>query len=266
MDTLAVCAIFKNEARYVLEWIAFHKAVGFDRFFLYDHDSTDGGADLIRRSGFAPDVTLHHWTQRPGQLQAYDHFTGNHAGEADWVAFIDLDEFVHPLDHPTIRPSIARYDGFGAVLFSWLVFGPSRHRVRPAGLVIDNYRDRFPDDWSINRHVKSMVRTSALRGSGATPHSFTVDGPTCDALGREIYPEPLLPKPIHEGVIVNHYYSKSFEDWNAKLRRGKADTPDDADKGYEPALFFDIERDAGVRDDRMDRFLPRVDSMLRRAI
>ena len=37
MDKIAVCAIFKDEAPYLLEWIAFHKMVGVDLFVLYDN-------------------------------------------------------------------------------------------------------------------------------------------------------------------------------------------------------------------------------------
>jgi hypothetical protein len=50
MDKIGVCAIFKDEAPYLLEWIAFHRMVGIDLLVLYDNGSTDGGPELIRRS------------------------------------------------------------------------------------------------------------------------------------------------------------------------------------------------------------------------
>ena len=68
MDKIAVCAIFKDEAPYLLEWIAFHKMIGVDLFVLYDNGSTDGGPELIRRSSFARNVTLIEWSDRPGQM------------------------------------------------------------------------------------------------------------------------------------------------------------------------------------------------------
>ena len=49
---IAICAIFKDEAPYLLEWLAFHKMIGVDLFFLYDNGSSDGGSELIRRSEF----------------------------------------------------------------------------------------------------------------------------------------------------------------------------------------------------------------------
>src|SRR3954467_5375423 len=61
MDKIAVCAIFKDEAPYLLEWLAFHKLVGVDLFVLYDNGSSDGGGDVIRASSFAKNVTLIDW-------------------------------------------------------------------------------------------------------------------------------------------------------------------------------------------------------------
>lgn len=34
---LPICAIFKEEAPYLPEWIEFHRLMGVERFFLYDN-------------------------------------------------------------------------------------------------------------------------------------------------------------------------------------------------------------------------------------
>src|SRR3954453_4443413 len=38
---LAVCAIFRDQARYLAEWVSFHRIQGVERFYLYDNRSTD---------------------------------------------------------------------------------------------------------------------------------------------------------------------------------------------------------------------------------
>ena len=53
MEKIAICAIFKDEAPYLLEWIAFHRMIGVDLFVLYNNGSNDGGAELVRQSSFA---------------------------------------------------------------------------------------------------------------------------------------------------------------------------------------------------------------------
>jgi hypothetical protein len=53
MDKIAICAIFKDEAPFLLEWLAFHRMIGVDLFVLYDNGSNDGGADRIHASSFS---------------------------------------------------------------------------------------------------------------------------------------------------------------------------------------------------------------------
>lgn len=46
----AVCAIVRNEARYMVEWVAYYAAIGVDAFIIYDNGSTDDTVDAITRN------------------------------------------------------------------------------------------------------------------------------------------------------------------------------------------------------------------------
>ena len=41
INELAICAIFREEAPFLDEWITFHVGVGAGHFYLYDNFSTD---------------------------------------------------------------------------------------------------------------------------------------------------------------------------------------------------------------------------------
>ena len=45
---LAVCAIFKNEARFLKEWIEFYKLIGVEHFYLYNNFSNDNYQDVLQ--------------------------------------------------------------------------------------------------------------------------------------------------------------------------------------------------------------------------
>ena len=91
---LAIQAMFLNEARYLREWIEFHRLVGVERFFLYDHESTDGGAELLAPYVEEGIVVLHDWPVHPGLLEANQDCIERHCDDARWVAFMDIDEFL----------------------------------------------------------------------------------------------------------------------------------------------------------------------------
>jgi glycosyl transferase family 2 len=207
MDKIGVCAIFKDEAPYLLEWLAFHRMIGVDQFVLYDNGSTDGGAELIHASAFAGNVAVIDWPERPGQLSAYSHFRIHHAPRFAWAAFI--------------------YETYAQILLQWLVFGPSGHDRRPEGLVIENYTTRLPDAAEVSRHSKSIVRTD-------------------------------MPTECHDVMVVNHYFTKSVEDWEFKSQRGRGDSLDP----YGDRVFSDVQNHAIVQDTSALRFVPRLRALL----
>ena len=47
------------------------------------------------------------------------------------------------------------------------------------------------------------------------------DGPACNSRGEEVLPYAIQPTECHDVMVINHYFTKSFEDWEFKRRRGK---------------------------------------------
>ena len=203
MDKIAVCAIFKDEARDLLEWLAFHKMIGADLFFLYDNGSGDNGSELIRRSSFARNVTLTDWSDRPGQLSAYNHFHRNYAADFTWAAFIDIDEFIVPLAGSSIRDILLRrmYQPYAAILLQWLVFGPSGHDRRLAAWCSKTTHAACPKSADASRHIKSLVRPEQMLGMEHTPHAAECSGPVCNARGEEVLPFAIQPTECHDVMV-----------------------------------------------------------------
>ena len=243
---IAAVAIFKDEAPFLREWVAYHRCIGVDEFVLYDNGSTDGGADSVRHW---PGVTVHYWPQRPGQIAAYDDFRANYAMQYDWAAFIDIDEFINPFtdDLPAI---LNRAGDHSAMLLNWLCFGPNGHDKRPRGLVTENYTLRTAVGDSSNRGVKSIVRMCDMTGAWS-PHLHHVRGNVCDPTGRTV-PNDHEWRTCHTNAVINHYYTRSRDDWAGKLARGRADT-DVASQQRHWSWFDNYTVNATERDDWMAR-------------
>ncbi len=99
---MSIGAIIKNEAPFLLEWIAWHQMIGFERFFICDNDSTNETTDILR---ILHDAGIVDHIPFPGradseitgaQYQAYDHIVRHLAADSEWIAFIDGDEFILP--------------------------------------------------------------------------------------------------------------------------------------------------------------------------
>lgn len=119
----SICAIFKNEAPYLVEWIEFYKKIGLDHLYLYNNESTDNYFEKIKpyiESGF---VTLYDWPYAQGQLSAYKDCIEKHRNDVNWIGFIDLDEFVTPLLYDNINEFLREFESYGSVLIPEVVYG-----------------------------------------------------------------------------------------------------------------------------------------------
>ena len=91
-------AIFKNEGPYILEWVAYHRALGIDRFFVADNGSDDGSSEFLAaldRAGVLDHIPPGY--ARPAAAAArLCRDLRRHGAQADWIAFIDADEFLWP--------------------------------------------------------------------------------------------------------------------------------------------------------------------------
>lgn len=216
---LAVCAIFRDEARYLPEWVTFHRLQGVERFWLYDNLSDDGW-----RSALAPElrsglVEVTPWSDHPGQFSAYSDCLRRHRDDARWIALIDLDEF---LFSPTGRPLpevLRSFDTHPAVAANWRVYGVGS----PDGLVVETHLLRAPDGDPVNLHVKSIVYPRKTSTFVENPHHFRHWGRAVGEDRRQI-DSSLRDPPTVNLLRINHYFARSQADLDRKLGRPRADT------------------------------------------
>jgi hypothetical protein len=216
MFHLAVCAIFKNEASYLAEWVDFHTRQGVEHFFLYDNESTDDYKAVLGNN-----CTVIDWPGKARQVHAYNHFSEQK--KAAWAAFIDIDEFLFSPSGQKLPEILKAYQDCDGVGANWRMYGPCGHKTRPAGLVWDSYTTPTPESDSTNRHVKSIVRLDKVvcwldpHIAKLLPGSRYVDEnktPLYNAL-TETYSGRIL--------RINHYFTKSEEECRIKAERGRAD-------------------------------------------
>ena len=62
---LSICAIYRDEAPYLREWIEFHRLVGVERFFLYNNGSEDDHLEVLAPYVEDGIVVLHDWPVFP---------------------------------------------------------------------------------------------------------------------------------------------------------------------------------------------------------
>ncbi|HTV86124.1 MAG TPA: glycosyltransferase family 92 protein [Dyella sp.] len=235
---LAICAVFKDEVAYLREWVEFHQLMGVERFYLYNNNSSDRYLDALQTHIESGAVVLHEWPQHPAQLQVYEHCLKTHGGEADWIAFLDVDEFLFSPKARLLPDVLADYADYPAVGVNWVMFGSGGHKEKPKGGVLENFLRRgdinggvkyahlrLPDGSyrSENSHIKSIVQPSKV-ASCPNPHYmlYKNDARAVDENGRPI-DGPFTDTVSVQHLRINHYWSKSEEECRYKFSKGFAD-------------------------------------------
>ena len=221
---LAMKAVIRNCESRVREWLAFHRLMGVERFFIALHDCEDRTEEAILTLPFAEDIILHHirkGTPRP-QLGAYQRLIQYYGETTQWLLCVDDDEFMVPTEKETIPDILKRYSAYGALALCWKWFGSSNHVTRPTGLVMESYIRRAEDNWVFHRGIKSIFRPRFFK-QVRSPHIFECAIPTVTEHYHVVYPNfhwQCCHRPSWDVMACHHYKVRSMEDWVSRVKRG----------------------------------------------
>lgn len=143
---LSVCAIFRNEAKYLKEWIEYHRLIGVDHFYLYNNGSLDNYLKMLRQYIQEGTVTLIHWPNLTSnesdeaaymwslstQIPAYENATKLRAiHETKWLVFVDINEFLVPAHTSSLTELLDKYELYPGVTLLSDFFDASRTHTFP---------------------------------------------------------------------------------------------------------------------------------------
>ncbi|SCB18588.1 glycosyltransferase family 92 protein [Rhizobium lusitanum] len=226
---LTVGAIAKNEGKYIVEWLAYHLAIGVDRFIIFSNESEDDQIPLLRKIAAADArVTVIDWPSplnTSPQIAAYRHALTMISTE--WVAFFDIDEYLVPTEHLTIRDYLKTVPAdVGSIHVNWRNFGSGNLIDPNYSLVTRAFMQGAPLGWSNHHHFKSIARAAFVTDVGV--HNLVSSQgrrALSDFSEFETINGGMSSRVIHAPLRLHHYQSKTFAEFSARMRRGDANFP-----------------------------------------
>jgi len=234
---LGLVAIFRGEDDYLVEWIEFHKMIGVDHFILYDNGLEKSSQVLLEPYIENGMVTHIPFPDIPGlrdgkhadtlsiQQMAYADCIIRFRHHFKYLLQLDIDEFLFPKEHHTITEVLKCYneDKISRIEINWTNFGDSGHKTKQNGLVIENF---IKSDSNIEPNtVKSISSTQFLsnRFVYTNVHRFSHRFTLKDIFTKLFlgYPQIIKGKTANDLFQLNHYNTKSKEEYARKLRINK---------------------------------------------
>lgn len=221
-----ICAIVKDEQRFIKEWVEHYLNIGFDKLYIYeDYGSKthyneiseyieDNKVELINLD--SNHVIPHFKKGTIVQGSLYSYFLEKCRKEhlADWIGFFDVDEFVFFEDGWNLEKLEEEFKDVGGILLSWKIYGANGYINRPKGSIVKCYTSHLPEGSLLDNdsqwNVKSLVNVAHSKDKR---HIHVFDN--CVYTNHEAFKlgHPL----VFDKAWINHYYTKSWEDYLVRI-------------------------------------------------
>lgn len=248
---LSVCAIFKNEGRFLKEWIDFYLLAGVEHFYLYNNLSDDDYLQVLKPYIDKGLVTLTDWAIPYGHMSAYFDCVEKYSAECNWIGFFDLDEFAVPLQTMDLKKCLQKYNQFPSLSVYWKMFGAN-------GIIEDDKNklisEQFVLSYDFNSY-KSFLNTKFAKWispKSRSPHFFKFKFFNRICPKNPAYYVGFRKSQINPDIQLNHYYCKSFDYFCNKKQIGRQ--LDDKDK-ISLQKFFDVDCMATTPDYQIFKYM-----------
>lgn len=189
---LSIASVFQNEGPWMREWIEYHRIVGVEHFYLYNNESTDNFMEVLAPyidAGLVtlidwPDIDRANWPNYPyvwvdkTHAPAYKHACVERAKETEWLAMIDLDEFMVPAHDDTMLQVLDRHSDASAITLYWQIYGTSFIDSLPENaLLIETLnRTALPRN-PYHNILKTIIRPKSFKKFNCPPHDCVLVNP-----------------------------------------------------------------------------------------
>jgi hypothetical protein len=139
-----IVGCMKNEAPYIVEWVAYHRAMGVDNFLIYTNDCTDGTDEVLGRlqdMGILEHRNNDKWKGNSPQQHALNQALKEPGIQnADWIIHIDVDEFMNVrTGNGTLDDLFAAVPDATNIAMTWRLFGHNGVTRLNDDFVIDQF-------------------------------------------------------------------------------------------------------------------------------
>jgi hypothetical protein len=269
----AIVTTMKNEGPFILEWIAWHRAIGVDDFLIYTNDCTDGTdtlLELLQRKGLVQ--------HRDNPFRAMD-LKPQHAAlqaaedediirQSGWSICMDVDEFINiKLGDgrlPTLYAAMDRaLPGANMISLTWRLFGNAEVHAYEDRFILEQFTRCAPEvirkphqAWGFKtlfRNIDIYRKLGVHRPKGLRPDLWSqvrwLNGsgrPMPETMFRNGW-RSTLETYGYDWVSLNHYAVRSAESFLVKRDRGRVNHVDrDQGLNYWFRMNHNAQQDASI--------------------
>ena len=266
----AIVTTMKNEGPFILEWLAYHRAIGVDDFLIYTNDCTDGTDTmlmLLQEKGIVqhrenPFRSTDLKPQHAALQAAEDEPLMQNCG---WGICMDVDEFINiKVGDGTLAALYAAMGEANMVSLTWRLFGNADVHGYEDRFLLEQFTACAPEvvrkphqAWGFKtlfRNIDIYKKLGVHRPKGLKPDLWDrvrwLNG-SGRPMPREMFRNgwrSSLDTYGYDWVQLNHYAVRSAESFLVKRDRGRVNHVDrDQGMNYWFRMNFNAEQDTSIQ-------------------
>lgn len=267
----AIVTTMKNEGPFILEWLAYHRAIGVDDFLIYTNDCTDGTdtmLDMLQEKGivqhrvnpFVPggDLKPQHAALQAAEAEPVMQNCG-------WGICMDVDEFINiKIGDGTLDALYKAMGEANMISLTWRLFGNNDVHEFEDRFLLDQFTACAPEvirkphqAWGFKtlfRNTEIYKKLGVHRPKGLVPDLWDqvkwLNG-SGKPLPRTMFRNgwrSTLETYGYDWVSLNHYAVRSAESFLVKRDRGRVNHVDrDQGLNYWFRMNHNLEQDRSIQ-------------------
>lgn len=248
---ISLVTMAKGEDYYLQEWIDYHLKLGFDDIFIYENNwrfKNKVDNDKVHFIDWDVDSLPvndppYNWNRH---AICYSNFGKEYYKDYEWAAFFDVDCFLVLKQTDDVKEFISNYDNIPQqqVVINFAMFGDNGHKTFDENNT--SVIERFTKRWgsAYNHTYYQFLPICKLHENFGRHCIHFVEGDWVDVDMRVgIGPAPIGRPISYDKAQLNHYYTKTIDEWKIKCKKTRAegDSFSTPENSFDAHNFNDID-------------------------
>ena len=212
---LSALTAVRDENEYLEEWLNYHiEEMEFDHFYIYDNESAEPIQEYLEKINYKylDKVTIIPWvTSEHTQQDTCNHWLKTYGSETKWFICMDIDEFVKIKEGQiqTLKEFLESNSVYSSIKCKWKHYTANGHVEKTDEPVMERFT--VETDWSDwKQGGKYFAQSNRVNNFISYVPQVRMNMQTLDFNNQT----------ITDFYQLNHYYTKSYEEYVQKIERG----------------------------------------------
>ena len=223
---VCLCSVGKLENKYIREFVEHYRKYKVDKIFIYDNNEINGEKfdNILKDYINEKFVEVINFRGKEGkQLKMFEDCYKKNSMKYDWLIFYDMDEFIYLKKIINIKDFLnqKKFNKCQSIYLNWVIHTDNNLKYYYNKSLAQRFTEIYKNKNYCNG--KTIIRGNIKNIKMETTHLLDRKIGRCNGFGKKFKSKGIFCLlPDYKYYYIDHYYSKSTEEFINKINKGDA--------------------------------------------